>query len=243
MKIVIVHYNTPELTTALCCSINKFCKNTEIIIFDNSDKLPFNANIFNNVSIIDNTKNNLINFEERVANFIKNNGYSQSLYVTEKRGSNFGSYKHAITVDYLIKTMNEDFILLDSDVLLKQDILKIVDTNSAFVGSIRQNNVRLYPFIIYFNIEKIQKSGISFCDDVNIFPNYKTEMNDTGGSFLQEALKLNLPYNKIDYNDYIVHYGNGSWKENSTKIPQGDIFERSQLSKFEWLHKYKNLWQ
>lgn len=243
MKFCIVHYNTPELTTALCCSINKFCKDAEIVIFDNSDKRPFDNSIFDNISIIDNTKNDLINFDSRVKNFVEKNGFPNSIYAAEKRGSNFGSYKHAITVDYLIKTMKEDFILLDSDVIIKEDITKIIDNNCAFVGSIRPGNIRLYPFIVYFNIKKIQESKISFCDDINIFPNYKTEMNDTGGSFLQDAIKLKLPYKHIDYNDYLVHYGNGSWKENSNKIPQGDIFARSPLDKFQWMYQYKEYWQ
>ena len=60
-NIVIVHYNTPLLTSCLVRSINRFVENAVIYIFDNSDKYPFTAE-FDNVTIIDNTKGQIINF-------------------------------------------------------------------------------------------------------------------------------------------------------------------------------------
>ena len=61
-NIVIIHYNTPHLTECLVRSINLFVKDAVIYIFDNSDKSPFTAT-FDNVTIIDNTKGQIINFD------------------------------------------------------------------------------------------------------------------------------------------------------------------------------------
>ena len=67
-NIVIIHYNTPHLTECLVRSINLFVKDAVIYIFDNSDKLPFTAT-FDNVTVIDNTKGQLINFDEWLKNY------------------------------------------------------------------------------------------------------------------------------------------------------------------------------
>ena len=62
-NIVIIHYNTPHLTECLVRSINMFMDNAIIYIFDNSDKYPFTAE-FDNVTVFDNTKGQIINFDE-----------------------------------------------------------------------------------------------------------------------------------------------------------------------------------
>ena len=62
-NIVIVHYNTPYLTECLVRSINLFVEDAIIYIFDNSDKKPFTAE-FDNVTILDNTKGQIINFDK-----------------------------------------------------------------------------------------------------------------------------------------------------------------------------------
>ena len=59
-NIVIIHYNTPYLTKCLVKSVNKFVNDAKIYIFDNSDKDPFTAS-FDNVTILDNTKGQIIN--------------------------------------------------------------------------------------------------------------------------------------------------------------------------------------
>ena len=43
IKFCIVHYNTPDLTSALISSIRKQVKNAKIYIFDNSDKERLNV--------------------------------------------------------------------------------------------------------------------------------------------------------------------------------------------------------
>ncbi len=243
MLFCIVHYNTPELTTALCYSINKFHKDAKILIFDNSDKKPFKNETFNNVKIIDNTKQQLVNFDKKIQNFIKNNNISKQTIEHEKQGSNFGSYKHTLSIDYLLNNLNENFILLDSDVLIKRNVYDIIDNNVIFSSSIRQPNIRIFPFIVYFNLNKIKEKNLNFNNDIDVYPNYASPKNDTCGHFLQEVLKYKLPYKEINYENYVVHYGNGSWKSNSTNIVQNSAFSKSNKNCFQWLIENKSLWQ
>jgi hypothetical protein len=67
-NILIVHYNTPYLTECLVRSINLFVKDAKIFIFDNSTEKPFTAK-FDNVTIFDNTKGQIINFDKWLSNY------------------------------------------------------------------------------------------------------------------------------------------------------------------------------
>ena len=69
INFVIVHYNTPELTTCLCCSILKQHNDAKIFIFDNSDKRPFmNSELFD-ATYFDNTKGQIIDFDAKLKEY------------------------------------------------------------------------------------------------------------------------------------------------------------------------------
>ena len=68
INVLIVHYNTPELTEACVKSINKHTPGCKIFIFDNSDKRPFTAR-FDNIEIIDNTKKQLKDFDKWIEEY------------------------------------------------------------------------------------------------------------------------------------------------------------------------------
>jgi hypothetical protein len=36
---------------------------------------------------------------------------------------------------------------------------------------------------------------------------------DTGGSFYEDIINLNLPYKQITYTNYINHFKGGSWND------------------------------
>jgi hypothetical protein len=212
MKIVIIHYNTPKLTISLLASLMKQNITNEIVIFENSDKMLLNAEELFDYTLIDNSKNQVINFNNEIKNLILKNKPSEQALNHEKTGVNFGSVKHALTVQWLIDNLNDDFILLDSDVLIKKDIRDIVDTSVGFVSDL--NKYRVLPFLIYFNVNFLKQHDIHFFDGINIHP-FKFGYNkDTGGSFLEECKNKKITYKKINYNDYIVHYGSGSWRKN-----------------------------
>ena len=118
-NILIIHYNTPYLTECLVRSINLFVEGATIYIFDNSNEKPFTAK-FDNVTVFDNTKGQIINFDkwlEKYPNKKKSGG----------RLNKWGSAKHCYSVEKCMELINDGFILLDSDVLLKKDISNLID--------------------------------------------------------------------------------------------------------------------
>ena len=89
-EVLIIHYNTPELTEATVRSIRKQCgSDWHVTIFDNSDRMPF-WKPMENVSVIDNTKGQIIDFGEWLKLFPARG---------ESEDSNWGSAKHCKSVD------------------------------------------------------------------------------------------------------------------------------------------------
>jgi disulfide oxidoreductase YuzD len=222
INILIVNYNTQRLTDACINSINKHTKDTSIYVFDNSDKEPF-INTFDNVKIIDNTKGQIINFDEWLEKYPTKNQMS----------NNYGSAKHTYTVEKFMQMFDRNFILIDSDVLVKKDISELYDDRYIFVGE-KLNKLsfwreRIAPYICFINNKMCKKNDIHFFDE-----NRCTQISkegyayDSGASFLDDASKFNHKF--INCDDYIVHYGAGSWlNSNKANID-------------EWINKYRNLW-
>jgi hypothetical protein len=239
MDIVIVHFNTPKLTECLVKSINKHVKDAYIHIFDNSDKFPFTAK-FNNVTIIDNTKGQIINFDKWLENF----PYKEN--TTAKRNG-YGSAKHCYTIEKCMEILDRNFILLDSDILLKRDISNFIDDTKIFVGDIKKwragnttakEKYRALPWLMYINVKKCQEHGIHFFNEKYMY-GLSEEGNsyDTGGYFYKEVETHKLPWKRENLTDYIEHYQAASWV-NDAKEHDG----YQQLSFDEWLRKYKELW-
>ena len=238
MIFAIVHYNTPELTSCLCGSIIKHNKNTEIIIFDNSDKRPFNKDLLN-IKYIDNTKGQIINFNNFLETFNNKDSNRQ-----QKTGVNFGSSKHALSIEWLITNIKENFILLDSDVLIKKPI-DFIDNNYICCCDIYKNidgcKLRCSPMICYFNVNKIKELNIKYFDAkrmIGLNLNDKESMKyDTGSSFYEDIKDIPNSIKKINMNDYIIHYGNGSWNLNTRNGKR-----HTTLNFKQFLMKYKDLW-
>ena len=220
INICIVHFNTPKLTECLVRSINKFTPNSTIYIFDNSDQRPF-VYRQDNIKYIDNTKGQIINFEEWLNNYPnreKSNG----------KQNKFGSAKHCYTIQKCIELIGENFILLDSDVLLKKDITPLFDENFIYVGKSEfqlncknpaQHKIqRLLPFACFINVKLCQENDVHYFNDDYMNGLYKSpesDLYDTGGGFLKEISKKSLQGKEININDYIVHYNAGSWRNSS----------------------------
>lgn len=233
INICIIHYNTPELTDALVKSIEHFTPNSNIYIFDNSDKRPFvTAGEYPNVTVLDNTKGQIINFDEWLEKY-------PNRYRSRGALNNFGSAKHCYSVQKFMDMFNENFILLDSDVLLKRDITSLCNENFVYVGEIgvhkRLGTKRVYPFICYINNKYCKSKDIKYYNESfmhGLFFSAESERYDTGGGFYMMSRKENVK--EIKYSDYVVHYEAGSWKkENSAG---------SGLTSKQWLEKNKNLW-
>ena len=150
-NIVIIHYNTPLLTECLVDSINKFVSGAFVYIFDNSDKEPFTAK-YDNVVLLDNTKGQIIDFDKWLSKYPRKE-------LSPGKANAWGSAKHCYSVDKCIDIINDNFILLDSDVLLKKDISELYDEKYIYIGeTVNQPNStikRVLPFLCFINAAEV----------------------------------------------------------------------------------------
>lgn len=230
VKLVIIHYNTPHLTECLVRSINLFVKDAIIYIFDNSDKFPFTAK-FDNVKIIDNTNGQIINFDkwlEKYPNKNKSHG----------RVNKWGSAKHCYSVEKCMELINDNFILLDSDVLLKRDISNLFINKSIYCGEVITQPLssikRVLPFICFINVKMCKENNVHYFDDNymhGLRKNINADRYDTGAGFFILANKY--PHTDIRWQEYVLHYGHGSWDKEG---------EKPRLNENEWLKSNKRYW-
>lgn len=219
MNIFIVHYNTPLVTDACIKSINKHCKDTKIYLLDNSDKQPF-INSFDNVKIFDNTKRQL---------------YKQPEY------TKFGisSLDHEFAVQWFFDNFEEDFILLDSDVIVKKDFSSIIDQNKIYVSSEIIDEKRITPQLCYINLPFCKALNIKFSYP-ELIMNYKYSYligyGDTGAQFYIRARKYD--HTVINIYDYIIHLNGGSWKKQFSKETNYDALNEE----ITFINKNKYYW-
>lgn len=230
-NVLIVHYNTPYLTECLVKSINKHVKDAFIYIFDNSDKEPFTAK-FDNVTILDNTKGQIVNFIDALKK------YSNSSKSAGKR-NNYGSFKHCYSVQKAIEIIREPFVLLDSDVLIHRDFSELYDDKAIYSSEItiqpNSSIKRVLPFICFINSTLCLNNNVKYFDENYMHGLYKTPLADrydTGSGFYLNAKKLK--HNEIVCEKYIYHLKAGSW-QNKAKISN-----KGKYSEVEFLKKYKH---
>lgn len=233
INILIVHYNTPRLTECLVKSINKFVgANCTIYIFDNSDKNPFTYKQ-DNIVLLDNTQGQIINFDKwlekypyRIGNPCKNNNYA--------------SAKHCYTIEKCFDLINDNFILIDSDILLKQDVTELYDENYFYVGEVGQHHLirknsktRVHPYLCFINVNKCKNNGIHYFDENHMLGINKVgtdnSLYETGSWFFKSVGERE--FKKIYLCNYIVHFGSASFN-----IPSKTLCIEN------WLHTNKRFW-
>lgn len=228
MEILTVHYNNPILVEGLVRSVRKYT-NCKINVFDNSDKEPFTKKM-DGVEVIDNTKGQIINFDEFLEKF-----------PDRKPGlfSGFGSAMHTKSVDVCFDLIPGGFILMDSDILLKKDFTWIWNEEYVWVGEMKNDGpkgiyvTRLLPFLCYINVPMCQKYGIRYFNGDWMWNLTKKEPNtfyDTGAWFMRDCLDRNLPCKEFVVSDYIEHYCHGS-------------HEFMNIDSYDWLMENKELWK
>jgi len=232
-NIVIVHYNTPYLTECLVRSVNLFVKDAVIYILDNSDKDPFTAR-FDNVTILDNTKGQIIDFDKWLEKY-------PNRHKSPGRTNNWASAKHCYSIERCMEILNDNFILLDSDVLLKRDISNLYNENYVYCAEVitqpRFEVKRVLPYICFINVKFCKEHDIHFFNDEEMYGLYNKngERYDTGASFFLHT--ENFERKEIKTDDYIVHYKAGSWVSLARKL-----HHYKQIDADEWLKKYKKYW-
>lgn len=242
-NVAIVHYNTPMLTKAAILSLRKNGGGDyNVYVFDNSDKNPFTTKM-TGMTIFDNTKGNIINFDEELAKYDKNEKIGCA------SGCEWGSVKHMMSVQALFELIPDGFLLMDSDILIKADVSMMFMEDECCCGYIQQwqksyNRFRidrLAPMLLYINVPMCNKGGARFFDaerSWGLFPDENDRRNwyDTGASFLED-IKVKKPLchgrvlNRSIYVSLFEHYGSGSWRWND------------EAKQKEWLDKHADLWK
>lgn len=226
LVVCIVNYNTPEMVETCIRSIWKHTPGVYVIIFDNSDTKPFTKRMAN-VEVIDNTKGQLIDFDKWI----------QSFFGRDYSGNGYASAKHCYTVQWLIDHRRRPFLLMDSDVLIKQDIAPLFDSQYVFVGepSLHKSRygdvMRVLPYLCYIDVPMIKKNGISYYNPNKMFalsPKKPERAYDTGCWFYEDCLNHKLPFLSVKAQDYALHFGRGSWKEKDIE---------------KWLEENADLWK
>lgn len=181
-----------------------------LCIFDNSYSAKFNEDIyfnygFNNILFLDNTRCYTDVVPRRWIVDVNEELLNQN---------RFASVIHCKTVDFCLKYFKQegvkDLILADSDVLFKQNPFNIIDRNYVCVGENEAKNHRLAPYLLYFNLEKLE---LNYFDETRMFGITSDDLTlyDTGGAFTEDLIDKKLPYKQIKLEDYIEHFGGGSY--------------------------------
>lgn len=222
-NVAIVHYNTPELTTAAIQSLWLHTPGCKVTVFDNSDIRPFPP--MKGVNVIDNTKGQVVDFAAMLAR------YPNKL----ETACNHGSEKHIASVDYLFDILPEGFVLMDSDVLIRWDISSFFDETVAWVGQVERKPrfwfqaIRLFPFLLWINVPMCAEHGIRFWHEGMVYKmsHHGAPYYDTAGSLYHDCNKAGLPFREVDINQYIEHFGGGSYATKPWRA---------------WLDSHKNLY-
>ena len=230
--IAIVHYNTPELTQALVRSLRMHGGEAwQVVILDNSNERKWTKQM-EGVTVIDNTQGQLIDFDAQLAQWPKRN-FRQGDWA----GCGFGSVKHMLSVDWLIWNLDGPFVLADSDILLKQDINEIWDTQYTAVGEPEKawGNpgalTRLLPFLCFINAPECRRLGLHYHDPARSFAlGVDKDWYDTGASFYEDLTQTpEATIKRMRIDTMIEHYGSGSWRKGGVKM------QAVWLKQHEWL--------
>jgi hypothetical protein len=153
----------------------------------------------------------------------------------------FGSAKHCYTVEKCMTIIQDGFVLLDSDTLVRSDISGLFDPSVAYVGDVQPERgardvLRVLPFVCYINASMCLDNGVHFFDDRmmhGLNTSHQCERYDTGAAFYTNVNEHRLPYKKINHKEYIIHLKGGSWedKRRGKENPDPD----------KWLDKYAEL--
>jgi hypothetical protein len=239
--IAIINYNTPELTKAAILSVRKHGgADYNVVVFDNSTDRPF-ITCMRDVRVIDNTKGEIINFDEELEKFPQ-----RDRSIGCAKGCEFGSAKHMMTVQKLWELIPEGFVLIESDILLKQNIDEFFDPGWSVVGYCQQSQPhnpfcigRMLPMLCWMNVPLLTKFGARYFDPERTYGllagghDNRNNWYDTGAVLLDDIMRHrpHLRGRHVDIRNYVEHYGSGSWANNNLYTQQ------------QWLDAHRDLWE
>ncbi len=159
------------------------------------------------IKILDNNKNEYIDFPK----FFTENPPKYK----DHWKNNYGSLYHAKALDYMIKNLEYDkLILCDVDVMFINSLNELFTEDEVcgeiginpLIGRNREN--RLLPFL--FIVDKNIKNKIEYFDK-NRFLLLSHQRYDTGASFLEDVINQKISFKQIKINNFISHYNGGTW--------------------------------
>ena len=251
--IAIIHFNTPELTEACILSIRKHGCDWPVVVFDNSRSVtwpagegmpertleahPFTRRM-KGVKVIDNTKGQQVDFEKALQAF-------PDKHEPHAAVNGWGSDCHMMSVEKLWELLPDGFILVESDILLRENPAVMWNEKYSFAAYVQKQQRgnkfgrgRILPMLCYFNVPKFRAYGVHYFDPDRSWMLHKGEDNpknwyDTGASLLEDVLahKPNLVGLNVDIRPMVVHLGGGSYKNVSLK------------GQAEWLTQHRALWE
>lgn len=241
MDVLIVHYNTQELTEAAIRSLWKHTPGAKVTVFDNSNRGAFSLDGLNGnngndgkngrIEVIDNTRGQCIDLDAWIEGFPDRD-------LTVEAANRYASARHCKSVDYCMEMFPDGFLLMDSDVLVRKDVTPLADRRYAWVGQVsmfrsryRVTLQRVLPMLCWVNTPMCLNHGAGYCNQRKMYGLSKGLPNvsyDTGCWFHEAVQAAQLPVRQVKIGDYIHHFGHGSWKE---KDPQ------------EWLQTHRGLWE
>ena len=235
--VAIVSYNTPELIAAAIMSLRKHGgQDWRVVVFDNSDERPFTCKM-KNVEVVDNTKGQIIDFDKELAKYpnkVPECGVDGKCV--------FGSDKHMMSIQALFDIIPDGFLLMDSDILLTQDVDFMFMPDYCVVGHVQTHEKsknpygidRLVPMLCYINVPMCKACGISYWDPKRSWQLHgrtRQSWYDTGASFLEDVKthKRGARGRRIDIRPLMEHLKSGSW--------------RNEHNAKAWLYQNRHLWQ
>ena len=235
-NVAIIHYNTPELTEATIQSVRKHGgESYRVFVFDNSDERPFKYKM-RGVKVFDNTRAQILDFDEELAKYPDKHEGQGNI-------NNWASDKHMISVQKLWELIPDGFVLMDSDILVKENIDWMFMEDQCCCGYISNKTAkgipRLMPMLLWINVPMCVKGGARFFDPDRSWALHPIDdprnFWDTGAAFLDDIRRLKPQcHGKAITRERIlqamVHLKSGSWKQNDIKLQA------------EWLKKYEDLW-
>lgn len=239
-NVVIIHYNTPELTEACILSLRKHGGNGyKVHILDNSDSRPFKKRM-KGVKVWNNRDGQIIDLKKELEKYPQKNEK-----IGCAKGCYYGSDVHMMSVQKMFELVPDGFVLLDSDILIRRNIDYLYDDRYCTVGYITNCKgyyvrPRLMPMLLYINVPKCVAGGARFFDPNRswaLHP-YYSQKNwwDTGATILDDVKRLKpqckgYAITREQFASTIVHFGSGSWAKNDIN------------TQIEWLNQHMDLWQ
>lgn len=234
MDVLIIHYNTQELTEAAIRSLWKHTPDARVTVFDNSDKRAFRADCLQageplgTVKVIDNTRGQVVDWRKWLAQWPDKDNTTANEWASDR---------HCYSVDLCMDMFPDGFLLMDSDVLVRQDVSGLADSGVAFVGQERKPTrrfpvPRVLPYLCWVNTPMLKEHGIRYFNAEKMWKLTRKapdNLYDTGAWLLEAVRKEGLPYRTVTIEDYMLHLGSGSWKKG--RNPE------------QWLRENRELWE